>query len=499
VSGLALTARLILALVFAAAGVAKLWDRPGSKSALEEFGVGPKVADKGSVALPLSELAIAVGLLVPGTAWWSALAATGLLAAFIAAIAVNVLRGQEPECHCFGQLHSSPAGWRTLARNTVLLVLSVIIVGAGRSEMTNHVGVLGSLSTAGLALGLLIAGLAGVAGVQGFFLIQLLRQNGRIMSRLDRLETEGGVGAPETTEGDEATEGLPVGSPAPDFALRSIRGERVTLSELLSEGRHALLVFSDPDCTACTSMLPDLASWQSEQSSPEVAIISSGDTMQNAAKTEEHGLRTVLLQQARETARAYLSHSTPSAVAVSPDGKIASRLALGPAAIRALKERAEASPSSPNATVPMPHTWRPQMTSGLSIGTKAPDLEWRDLTGEPISLHGLQGGPVILIFWDPACNFCRRLAPEIRSWQQAGVAQSTVLVLVSRGAAEAATELDLPIVLDEDSAAGSVFGIRGTPSAVALDPQGRVASLAAIGGQAVMKLLESQSASEVPG
>jgi peroxiredoxin/uncharacterized membrane protein YphA (DoxX/SURF4 family) len=483
-AGLALIARLILALVFVVAGVTKLADRPGSRSALEGFGVGPKVADKGSVALPLFELAIAVGLLVPVTAWWSALAAAGLLAVFIASIAVSLRRGEEPECHCFGQLHSSPAGRQTLVRNVVLMALSLVVVGAGRSEMANHVGALGSLSTSGLTFGLLIAGLACVAVVQGFFLIQLLRQNGRIMSRLDRLESGGSVGVQETANGYDAPAGLPVGSPAPDFALRSVGGERVTLSELLSEGRHALLVFSDPDCKACTSMLPDLASWQDEQSSLEVAIISSGDITQNAAKAEEHGLGRVLLQQAHETARAYLTPTTPSAVAVSPDGKIASRPAMGPAAIRALKESVEASP----------------LSGGLPPGVEAPDFKWRDLAGESISLHGLRGRPVTLLFWDPACGFCRRLAPEIQSWQRAREDQGTALIVISRGTAEvnAATELDLPIVLDNDFAAGSVFGVRGTPSAVALDPQGRVASLAAVGGQAVMELLDSQPVSGVP-
>ncbi len=42
IAALALAARLLLALVFAVAGVAKLRGRPGTRAALEEFGVPGK-------------------------------------------------------------------------------------------------------------------------------------------------------------------------------------------------------------------------------------------------------------------------------------------------------------------------------------------------------------------------------------------------------------------------------------------------------------------------
>src|SRR3712207_9448411 len=66
-----------------------------------------------------SELAVAAALVFTTTAWWGALGALLLLLLFAVAIGANLARGRKPNCRCFGQLHSAPAGWSTLARNAV--------------------------------------------------------------------------------------------------------------------------------------------------------------------------------------------------------------------------------------------------------------------------------------------------------------------------------------------------------------------------------------------
>src|SRR3954447_6344933 len=114
---LALAARLFLAVVFASAAVAKLRDRPGARQALGEFGLPARAIDPLALLLPLAELATAIALVPAATARAGAIAALCLLLVFIAAIARAVSRGEAPDCHCFGQLSSSPAGARTLLRN----------------------------------------------------------------------------------------------------------------------------------------------------------------------------------------------------------------------------------------------------------------------------------------------------------------------------------------------------------------------------------------------
>src|SRR4051794_13590879 len=118
--GVLLLARLALAAVFLVAGVGKLADRDGSRRAMLEFGAPPAAAAALAVLLPFAELAVAVGLVIPATAAYAAVGATALLVVFSVAIGANLARGRAPDCHCFGSLHSSPAGPGTLVRNVLL-------------------------------------------------------------------------------------------------------------------------------------------------------------------------------------------------------------------------------------------------------------------------------------------------------------------------------------------------------------------------------------------
>src|SRR5437764_9791152 len=73
-----LTARILLAVVFLVAGLAKLADLAGSRQAVRDFAVPSQLATALGTLLPLAELTVAVTLLLPATAWWGALGALAL-------------------------------------------------------------------------------------------------------------------------------------------------------------------------------------------------------------------------------------------------------------------------------------------------------------------------------------------------------------------------------------------------------------------------------------
>ena len=137
-----LVGRLLLALVFAVAGTAKLADREGSRRAIVDFGAPSVLAAPLGLLLPLAELDVAATLLPASTAWWGALGALSLLSVFLVGISVNLARGRTPDCHCFGQLpqHRQPR-WKTLARNGALAAvagfvpLGGLLGGAGPSAL----------------------------------------------------------------------------------------------------------------------------------------------------------------------------------------------------------------------------------------------------------------------------------------------------------------------------------------------------------------------------
>ena len=128
------------------------------------------------------------------SAWWGAAGAAALLAAFTGAIIVSLARGRSPDCHCFGPLHPSRTGWRTLVRNAALAGVAVLIVwqgrgGAGSGVMEAGIDALSRLHPADVPVAGLAAALLLLAAFALWALVHLLRQNGRLMLRLDEIES----------------------------------------------------------------------------------------------------------------------------------------------------------------------------------------------------------------------------------------------------------------------------------------------------------------------
>src|SRR5215212_5961913 len=260
---LMLVVRLLLAGIFLVAGFAKLADRAGSRQAVIDFGVPSALAAPLGLLLPLAELAIAATLLPASTAWWGAMGALALLSVFVVGSKYNLARGRKPDCHCFGQLHSAPAGWKTLARNGVLAVVAAFVLWAGYDGGAGPSALawLGAVSTAQLLIllgGILV--LALLAG-QWTFLVHLLQQNGRLLVRLEALEASlaagGSVAPSQNGTPVHQAEGLPVGSEAPDFNLSGLHGETLTLNALRSSGKPVMMLFTDPGCGPCNALLPE--------------------------------------------------------------------------------------------------------------------------------------------------------------------------------------------------------------------------------------------------
>lgn len=355
-----LVARLVLAGTFLVAGLAKLADRAAAVRSIIEFGVPARLATPLGRLLPLAELAVACTLLFAATVWWGALGALALLLLFIVAISVNLGRGRKVDCHCFGQLSSRPAGWRTLVRNVALAAAAGLLIWQGpRHAVPGAFGGLGSPQAGTLvtlAFGILVLALL---LAEGWLLLHLLSQNGRLLARVEALEARQGIGAASPASRQApAAPGLPIGVPAPAFSLPGLHGEMSSLDALLAAMKPVLLLFSDPGCGPCNALLPEVARWQREyHAAVTIVPISRGDVAINRAKNAEHGLTHMLLQQDREVAQAYQAYGTPGAVIVRPDGAIGSPLALGADAIRDLVVRTAGLPASapPSAGDPGKH------------------------------------------------------------------------------------------------------------------------------------------------
>ena len=174
---------------------------------------------------------------------------------------------------------------------------------------------------------------------------QLIRQNGRILLRLEALEKRlGQLGsaqlprtAPQTVPA--APPGLPVGLAAPEFELPALdlAGARKKLSEW--RARRLLLIFFGPRCGFCLQMASDIAALPVDGADgrPMPVVVTSGDAEENRKLIEQYGIRCpVLLQEDREVASTYQAHGTPMGYLIDEQGNIASPLTGGAQALLAL-------------------------------------------------------------------------------------------------------------------------------------------------------------------
>ena len=503
--------RLLLAMIFIISGLAKLFDRPGSRQAMLDFGVPARLATPFAVLLPLAELIVAGSLIPRVSAWWGALGAFALLLLFTAVVGYHLTRGHTPQCHCFGQVSSEPIGWSTLARNIILSALAGFIVGFGRTDagasVIGWLGMTTGIQRVELAIGGFVIALL---AMEGMALLRLLRQQEHLLQRFEQLEAKLATGSIKGATAEILSPAAP-SVVAPAFSLPDLSGDLITLDALLTRGRPVLVIFSDPECGPCNSLLPEVSRWQRDYlHKMTLALISRGTPEANRAKASQHEIALVLLQQDREVAEAYEAHGTPCAVLIHANGMWSNSLACGAEQIRELVAQAaglpviKSLPSVPGGEsghlLPMAAPQgngamaaQPAQLSRPQTGEIAPTFTLPSLNGQKVSLADFHGKPTLVLFWNPGCGFCEQMLPDLKDWEAESSRGELALLVVSTGNVEENRALGLhaPVVLDEGFTVGPAFGAHGTPMAVLVDADGKIASEVAAGAPAVFALARS--------
>lgn len=460
VAFIVLAARIVLALVFAAGGGAKLRDFAGTTAMLRGFGVPSAAAGPLARFLPVVELAVALALLPTALAHVGSIAACALLAAFTAAIGVNLAQGRKPECRCFGQLAAAPIGAKTLLRNIVLLgVAAFTSLAVPEQSDALALGWVGS-NLGWVALGTV---LLGVLLTQSFLMLQILRQQGRMLLRIESLAGAGEGFGIDASPGEIAQSGLPAGVPAPAFTLAALDGATASLADLLGAGNRVALFFAHPACGPCAALLPEIAAWQRDLVDQLTAVVvSEGGLDENRRLFAEHGMRNVLLQVDHNVSNAYQTAGTPAAVIIESDGTIGSGVASGANEIREL----------------------------IAAAAPAPRAVPSDLLGSVAIVDALE---TTLLFWSADCGYCRMMTEDLLAWDRQHDAP-LVLVAEREDVQLRADGLRARLVLDERGRISQAVGTGGTPMAVVIDASGTVVSEVAAGKDAVLRLLSERTA-----
>jgi peroxiredoxin len=134
--------------------------------------------------------------------------------------------------------------------------------------------------------------------------------------------------------------------------------------------------------------------------------------------------------------------------------------------------------------------------NGLLAGTRAPDFELPDLSGERHKLQNFRGHKLLLIFFNPGCGPCIHLAPDLAKMPVDGANGHPIPVVITTGSADANRQLiaehnlRCPVLLDAKGDIASLFKAAGTPSGYLIDEQGVLASPLTTAPLPLMDLLE---------
>ncbi len=133
---------------------------------------------------------------------------------------------------------------------------------------------------------------------------------------------------------------------------------------------------------------------------------------------------------------------------------------------------------------------------GLPVGAVAPEFELSDARGGVTATADLvaAGSPVLLVFVHPECEICAVLAGELPRWQRRLAGRLTIVVLangdleqnVAWGRARGLGEVVL--LVQQGNEASLRYRVRGTPSAVLIGADGRIAAPLARGPMAIREL-----------
>jgi peroxiredoxin len=393
-------------------------------------------------------------------------------------------------------------------------------------------------------------------------LYQIFKQQGRILLRLDELESRTSTAHAAVEHSSEHAEapGLPLQSEFPAFSLPDLAGKVLALQDF--RGRRVLLVNWNFECGFCDSIAPQLAALEPsfQQRNVQLLLLAHGESASNQEGAAEHGLKCpILLEKGNEEGGAFQNEGTPVAYLVDEEGRVGAPVARGADRVLALAlelagpqpdvlstqkqapERSGNEDALQPSQAPQPHRLKlpgflvkyeiglgdliKRITSavgikpcvgcerraatlnrwlvfsgiggsGLKAGTSAPDFQLPDLQGRTVSLREYRGRRVLLFFNDPQCGPCDELAPQLVRLDRETANDGLDIVVVGRGSAEENRRkaqqygIEFPVLLqDKKWKVSKAYDILATPAAFLIREDGVIATDAAVGRDAILKLV----------
>lgn len=119
----------ILAVIFIISATGKIRNPANFTSTVSTYHLLPKVWIRPfAIILPWLELVLGLMLLLGWATRMAAITSIVLLLVFLAAMGINLARGRKDlDCGCSGKRHAQKISWKPIARNVLLILLSLLV------------------------------------------------------------------------------------------------------------------------------------------------------------------------------------------------------------------------------------------------------------------------------------------------------------------------------------------------------------------------------------
>jgi peroxiredoxin/quercetin dioxygenase-like cupin family protein len=286
-----------------------------------------------------------------------------------------------------------------------------------------------------------------------------------------------------------------VGARAPELKLRTLDGKTIDLAKLYGK-KAVYLKFWATWCVPCRQQMPHFQhAFETAGPDMEVIAVNVGfnDSVDEIRKVQqqEHLTMPIVFDQDGSIGAAFNLRVTPQHVVIGRDGRIQYVGHLADARVdEALAAAKGSAPPSPAATDKSPAL--PSVAaSSLKLGDTVPAITVDTLAGERFSVRS-QGPATLLVFLSPWCeSYLAQSRPTRaascrtgREQMSAVAAEGRLRVLgVASGLWATADDLreyqqkhglTVPLTLDESGALFRQFQVTDVPTAILIDPSGRI-------------------------